>query len=79
MIYMKSPGKKGKPDVHPHMIILTYEDTRMLVPMMMLATLTTEVVEWLDETFEEGVWDWCHGMICFRTKEDAMGFLLRWA
>lgn len=56
-----------------------HEDNNILVPLMKAATLTPKVVEWLDESFDEGAWDWYHGTIAFRTKEDAMGFVLRWS
>jgi len=76
---MKTYGVKTKPDTHPHMLVLTHEDNRVLVPMMKAATLTPDVVKWLDETFEEGAWNWYHGIISFQHKEDAMGFLLQWS
>ena len=79
MIYFKTPRQKRAQHTHPHTLVLMFEDHHMLVPLIKAATLTPKVVEWLDETFEEGAWDWDYGMICFRTKEDAMGFKLRWS
>lgn len=78
MLYMKAPGLKGIPRSYPYMVILTHDDSYMLINDKKLATLTTDVTEWLVETFDDDSWDWYHGILSFSNKEDAMGFLLRW-
>lgn len=78
MEYMQSKNSKDK---YPHMIVLTPGSEDRLTKFSKLAQLTNDVLSWITENIGENddVWVWSYsGIIGFKYKEDAMGFLLRW-
>ena len=66
-------------DEYPHMIILESANREGLVKHQKLAVLTDEIIDWLAENFGGNCYLWTFSnVIGFSSKEDAMGFMLRW-
>ena len=63
----------------PHAIMLESFNEEKLLQLKKLATLKVEVSSWLDNNIGVDNWVHNHGILSFKTKEDAMAFMLRWS
>ena len=66
---------------YPHIVSLDPFNKEGLMRQEKLAILIDPVLEWLRDNFNQDeafVW-YYSGIIGFKSKEDALGFILRWA
>ena len=63
----------------PHLILLEPANFDGMVTHTKLAMLTEEVFDWLAENCGRDKFSWTYrSVVGFKSKEDAMGFILRW-
>jgi len=79
MEYLKNISKNND-NLYPHAVLLAVSNEEGLLKHTKLATLEDEVTDWLNDNVGDNEWTFYYiGLIGFKSKEDAMGFILRWA
>ena len=79
MLYCWSDHSAG----YGHGILLERDDfdvttLESMPPFELQLYLDPEVVSWLDENIGVGAWQFRSGRVRFKTKEDALAFMLAW-